>query len=191
MDCRPETVALTSLNIWCFQLKMHLQPDVVLRPGMCPADAKATAPFAPFGAARAPPRASPGALPLPWSVLSRLKAVTEKGCCSRSMSGTRDNLSSDCGHMPGLPGTRSGGKASPGEEPRRLGPPTFLQRALCSSQGPGRWGDKPRPGSPRLVHRSTCACTGFLTPSHFPHLSCFPACPMGGKVGDQKCVIVP
>lgn len=158
MDCRPETVALTSLNIWCFQLKMHLQPDVVLRPGMCPADAKATAPFAPFGAARAPPRASPGALPLPWSVLSRLKAVTEKGCCSGSMSGTRDNLSSDCGHLPGLPGTQSAGKASPGEEPRRLGPPPSCKGLYAPARALAGGETSPAPGLPAW-------CTGALVPA--------------------------
>lgn len=42
-NCTPaEAFALNSLSTWCWRIKMHLQPDVILRPGIRSTDSKAT-----------------------------------------------------------------------------------------------------------------------------------------------------
>lgn len=147
VDCRTEMLALNSLNIWCFQIKMHLQPDVVLRPGICPTGAKATSPVCSLGTTLSPPWGFSGILTLPWSVLSRLKAVTEKGC----YNGACLALETTCPvtvHLPGLPRTPSQGKASPGEEPRRLGPPPSCKWLYAPGRALTCGETSPAPGLP-------------------------------------------
>ena len=104
----------------------------------------------------------------------------EKWIDNGRMSSARGCLSRDgVGHWPGLPRTLSGWKASPGEEPGTLGLPPSCKWSF--------------PGGEDGTHRCTWPAEAPSHPLIFSHprLSCFPACPIGGKVGDQKCVIVP
>lgn len=77
----PETFALNSVNTWYLQIKMHLQPYLVLRLGIFSTDSKATYTFCvllSYALTSSP--ISSTALSLPRSVLFRLKAeeVTHK-----------------------------------------------------------------------------------------------------------------